>query len=645
MIRRRKVRFSSSALLTLVVIILSLPFELPGKHYLMLVLTAVVVFGIGREFFIAGIPAFVKRARPNMDTLIAIGTSTALLFSAYVTFTGGEAVYYEVAAAIVTLILLGRYLEALSKKRAGDAITKLLELGAKKARVVRDGTETEVDVAEVVKGDIVRVRPGEKIPIDGIIVEGTSAIDESLVTGESIPVEKTVGDAVIGASINQEGSLLVRVEKVGIETVLAQIVKMVEAAQTSQAPIERLVDTVSRYFVWAVLALAVLTLVLWLMVGNVPLATAFIYMVSVLIIACPCALGLATPMSVMVGTGKGAELGIIIKKAEVLEKSKQITAIVFDKTGTITVGKPKVTAVKIRRGSKRDALAYAGGLESHSEHPLARAITEYAKRKKVRLPDVTGFKAVVGQGVIGHIKRAEYFVGSTKLATARKVLDDEARTEITAMEADGMTVLVLGDTKGIIAAFGVKDTPRPESKTVVADLTRRGLHLVMLTGDNRTVARVIAGEVGIEHVEAEVAPEDKVRVITELQEKGYFVAMVGDGINDAPALTQADVGIAIGTGTDVAIESGDMVLVRGDIRKAATAIKLSQKTFTNIKQNLFWAFFYNAALIPVAMIGKINPILAAGAMAFSSVSVVLNAARLKRLRISEDKIGDHIEPS
>lgn len=633
LLKRRKRLVVLAAAVTTVVFVLTFLIDLPYENELMLLPVAWVVFWLGREFFEAGIPPLFK-GRPNMDTLIAIGTTAAWGLSAYNTATGQSDTYHDTAALITTLILLGRYLEVRSKQRAGDAISKLLELGAKKARVARDGKEVEIDIAEVKQGDILRVKPGEKIPVDGVVTEGSSAVDESLVTGESIPVEKLTGDTVIGASVNQEGSLLIRAEKVGSETVLAQIVRLVQTAQISRAPIERLVDTVSRYFVWAVLGLAVITLGAWLAFGA-STVTAVIYTVSVLLIACPCALGLATPISVVVGTGKAAELGIIIKQAEVLEKSRKITAIVFDKTGTITAGKPKVVKVQTLAGSESEAIRLAHALESHSEHPLAHAVVTYASKRKATPAKVADFKAITGQGVTGAIKGTRYFVGSVKLAQAHKAVDSATDKAISEMQSAGMTVLALGKEGSALGLFGVQDTPKPEAKAVVAALNQQKVRLVLLTGDNQTVANVIGEEVGIKEVIAEVTPEDKVEIIKKLQKEGEFVAMLGDGINDAPALTQADIGIAIGTGTDVAIESGDMVLVRGDIGKAVTAIRLSRATLGNIRQNLFWAFAYNTVLIPVAMLGKINPALAAAAMALSSISVVLNASRLKRAKISE----------
>lgn len=632
-IKDRRNRVVLAALLTLPALLLTMtPLELPGENYLMLVTTAVVIFYFGREFFVAGIPAFLRRGRPNMDTLIALGTAAAWGYSVVSTVLGGGHVFYEVGGAIVMLILLGRYLEAVSKKRAGDAIAKLLELGAKQARVIRSGKEVEVPVDQVKVGDLLRVRPGEKIPVDGTVSEGRSAVDESLVTGESVPVEKGPGDSVIGATVNTEGMLVIRAEKIGADTVLAQIVKLVRDAQASQALIERLVDKVSGWFVWAVVTLALATFVLWLGFGAA-LPTAFTNMVAVLVIACPCALGLATPMSVLVGTGRGAELGIIIKRADVLEKTRQITAIAFDKTGTITAGKPSVEAFEVLEGARDTTLRTAHGLEQHSEHPLARAVAEFAKRRRAKPADVRDFKVLVGRGVIGTVRGKQYVLGSPALAEKRGVVNDEARKAIARLERSGLTVLVLADRRRTLALFGVGDAPKREAKRTVAELKAFGQRPVLVTGDNETVAWAVAKAVGIDEVHAGVTPKEKVALVRRLQKQGNFVAMVGDGINDAPALSAANVGIAIGTGTDVAIESGDLVLVRGDLRKAETAIRLSRATLRNIRQNLFWAFAYNSLLIPVAMVGLINPAFAAGAMAFSSLSVVLNALRLKRVRI------------
>ena len=644
-IRRRFRRFLLAGLLTLPALLVSMtPLTLPYEGAITLVTTGVVVFWFGREFFAAGIPPFVRRGRPNMDTLIAVGTTAAWGLSAYDTAVGTGDVFFETAGVIVTLILLGRYLEARSKQRAGDAIAKLLELGSKRARVIRGGKEVEVDVADVRVGDRLRVRPGEKIPVDGTVVEGRSAVDESLVTGESVPVEKAVGDTVIGASLNTDGTLLIRAEKVGSDTVLAQIVRMVREAQASQAPIERLVDRVSGWFVWTVVILAAITFAVWFFVLGAPFGVSVINLVAVLIIACPCALGLATPMSVLVGTGRGAELGIIIRRADVLERSRQITTIAFDKTGTVTSGHPKVVSFELLDGSGSTssgsaahtaaALRLAAGLEEHSEHPLARAVRSFTKRRRAKPAQVKGFKATAGRGVEGTVRSTRAFVGSPALAGSFKALNTATAERVRRLEQKGMTVLVLGRRGRAIALFGLRDEPKPEAKRTIANLTKAGITPVLITGDNRAVAEAVAAEVGIGHVTAGVSPQRKAEVIKELKKRtDGLVAMVGDGINDAPALAEADVGIAIGTGTDVAIETGDLVLVRGDLAKAETAIDLSRATFRNIKQNLGWAFGYNALLIPVAMVGLINPALAAGAMAFSSLSVVLNALRLKRAAV------------
>ncbi|MDZ4248353.1 MAG: heavy metal translocating P-type ATPase, partial [Patescibacteria group bacterium] len=495
----------------------------------------------------------------------------------------------------------------------------------------KETEEVDVDVADVRVGDLLRVRPGEKIPVDGTVVEGRSAVDESLVTGESVPVEKAEGDTVIGASLNADGTLLIRAEKVGSDTVLAQIVRMVREAQSSQAPIERLVDRVSGWFVWTVVALAAATFAIWFLVLGAPFEASFINLVAVLIIACPCALGLATPMSVLVGTGRGAELGIIIRRADVLERTRQITTIAFDKTGTITSGHPKVIVFELLSGSEDAALRLAAGLEEHSEHPLARAVRGFAKRRQAKPARVERWKAAAGRGVEGTVRHARYFVGSPALAGTFEAFDKHTVDRVRHLEEKGVTVLVLGKRGRAIALFGLRDEPKPEAKRTIASLGKAGITPVLITGDNRSVAEAVAAEVGIKKVLAEVSPQRKAEVVGELKQgTDGLVAMVGDGINDAPALAEADVGIAIGTGTDVAIETGDLVLVRGDLAKAETAIGLSRATLRNIKQNLGWAFGYNTLLIPVAMAGLINPALAAGAMAFSSLSVVLNALRLKR---------------
>jgi len=633
-------------------IFLDFVFDIPFEPVVMLFLASAVLLYTARDFYLKGVPAFVLRGRPNMDTLVALGVTAAYVYSIYNLFIiKVNESYFMDAAIISTFIMLGKYLEARAKGSAGAAIKKLLNLGAKTAHRFVEGHKTEdVKITEVVKGDLLMVKPGEKIPVDGVIVEGEVTVDESMVTGESIPVDKVVGDKLIGATINGNITLIMKAEKVGKETVLAQMVKLVEQAQMSKAPIQKLVDKISNYFVWGVVLIAVITFTSWYYFTG-DLAFAIIPTVAVLIIACPCALGLATPISIVVGSGKGASMGILLKKAESLEKVHKITTICFDKTGTITEGKPKVTdfiLYEVPEGShlefevdkvspadlknyEKILLQYIASVEHQSEHPLARAVVEYAVSKKLDTLKAEKVEAVVGEGVIGEINGSKVIVGKRDFLSKHKVmrcaeLDEKANL----LSRDGRTVLyfaVDAKQRGILA---LQDIEKESAKEAINVLSERGIKTVMMTGDNQAVANAIAKRVGIDEVLAEVSPEEKVNKVKELQKAGEFVAMVGDGINDAPALATADVGIAMGTGTDVAIESGDIVLVKGDLLKAVEAIALSEATLKNIKQNLFWAFAYNAVGIPVAALGFLNPIFSAAAMGFSSVSVVLNALRLKR---------------
>ena len=611
----------------------------------LLILSAVVQFWAGKSFYQATWSGLRNRTA-SMDTLIAIGTSAAWFFSAFVTVLREPleaakfpmAMYFDTAAVVITLILLGRYLEAKAKAHTGDAIKKLLGLQAKTARVIRDNEEVDIPIEEVKVGDLIRVRPGEKIPVDGVVYDGTSSIDESMVTGESIPVEKMKGDVVIGATMNKSGSFIFKATKVGSETMLSQIVKLVSEAQSSRAPIQRLADTVSSYFVPIVLMLAVATFVVWFDFST--LGNALANMIAVLVIACPCALGLATPTAIMVGTGKGAEKGILIKDAESLEIANKVKTIVFDKTGTLTEGKPVVTDI-IGGG---DALKIAASLEQGSEHPLAEAIVNKAKEYKLVLDKVEGFKAIAGHGIEGIINAQKYVFGNRALMKKEGVSVEEHESRIAKLEEEGKTVMMLalrqaqGKLLGLVA---VADTLKDSAKETVEKLKKRGVEVWMITGDNERTAKAIATQAGIANVMAEVLPEDKARKVTELKsDENVKVAFAGDGVNDAPALASADVGIAMGTGTDVAIESASITLLNKDLKTVVSAIELSRKTVRVIKENLFWAFGYNVVLIPVAMgvlypfFGiLLNPALAAFAMAASSISVVGNSLRLKRVKI------------
>ena len=624
--------------------------EIPMRlnFILQLILETPIQFWIGRQFYKGAISA-ARHRTTNMNTLIAVGTSAAYIYSVAATFfpslfeiKGYSAeVYYDTAAAIIVLILLGRLFEAKAKGQTSEAIKKLIGLRPKTARVLKNGHEEDIPVDEVEIGDIIVVRPGEKVPVDGVIKDGYSSVDESMITGESLPVEKKAGDTVIGATINKTGSFRFEAIKVGRDMMLSQIIKMVQEAQGSKPPIARMADRMAAYFVPAVMGIASLTFAVWYFFGPSPAFTyAILNTIAVLIIACPCALGLATPTSIMVGTGKGAENGILIRGGEALETAHKINAIVFDKTGTLTKGEPSVTdIVTTRHYSEKDILFYAASAEKGSEHPLGEAIVRRAAELKVELKSARDFHAFPGHGIKAVVDGKNIFLGNLRFMEDEAVKLDTLREQALKLADGGKTPMFVaadGEGLGIIA---VADTLKESSVLAVRSLRRLGIEVVMLTGDHKRTAEAIAKQAGIETVRAEVLPEDKAKEIKRLQEEGKTVAMVGDGINDAPALAQADIGIAIGTGTDVAMEASDITLIRGDLRDVVSAISLSRATIRNIKQNLFWAFAYNTILIPVAAGALfpffgilLSPIFAAGAMGMSSVTVVSNALRLRRFR-------------
>ncbi|MEK6807999.1 MAG: heavy metal translocating P-type ATPase [Nanoarchaeota archaeon] len=607
--------------------------DVPYKNYILFLLATPVQFIVGAGIYKSAFGAL-KNKTANMDTLIALGTSAAYFYSTYVIlFLPSGDQYFEAAAVLITFVMLGRYLEAIAKGKTSEAIKKLMNLSPKIATVIRNGAEKKIPVDDVVISDIIIVRPGEKIPVDGIIIEGASAVDESMITGESMPVEKAKGDLVIGATINKHGSFKFRATKVGANTTLSQIVRLIEEAQGKKAPIQRFADKISAYFVPVVIAIAVTSFSAWYFVAGQPFAFSLIIAVSVLVIACPCALGLATPTAIMVGTGKGAEKGILIKGGDALENAHNLYAVVFDKTGTLTEGKPQVTDIlSLGKMSEREILEISASVEKASEHPLAQSIVQKAGERKIKLSKVKNFKAVPGRGVEGLLGKKKVIIGKPEYAKKIGKFDD---SRIKELEEDGKTVVVLMVGKKAEGIIAIADTPREDSINAVRALQENKIYVYMITGDNKRTANAIAKQLGINHVIAEVLPEDKAEEIKKLQKNGK-VAMVGDGINDAPALAQADIGIAIGSGTDVAMETGNIVLMNNSTMDVVRAIKLSRMTMSKIKQNMFWALFYNSLGIPIAagllypFTGwLLSPIIAGGAMALSSVSVVLNTLLMK----------------
>ncbi|MFZ5828417.1 MAG: heavy metal translocating P-type ATPase [Bacillota bacterium] len=634
-VRRQWINFGVAAVFTLPIFIEAMIFMPLGIHsflmnaYLQFGLATVVQFGPGWQFYRRSW-SNIRHGTANMDVLVALGTSAAYLYSVANTFFTEGDLYYEAGATVLTLIILGKLLKAVAKGRTSEAIKKLLGMQAKTARVLREGQELDLPIEQVVVGDLIIVRPGEKIPVDGVIREGTSTVDEAMLTGESLPVDKKPGDKVVGATINKHGSFKFEATRVGADTALAQIIRMVEDAQGSKAPIQALADKISGIFVPIVLVVAVVTLVVWGLVtgdwvAGLKAATA------VLVIACPCTLGLATPTAIMVGTGKGAENGILFKGGEHLEKAHLVNMVVLDKTGTITKGEPDLTDVlPVSPFDEQTLLRLAASAERTSEHPLAAAIVKGAQGRGISLPEPKEFNAIPGHGIEAMVDERKVLIGNRKLMARFQVDIAPLTADMERMEGEGKTAMLVaidGSAAGLIA---VADTVKPTSAEAIAELKRMGIEVAMITGDNRRTAEAIARQVGVERVLAEVLPEDKAAEVEKLKGSGRVVAMVGDGINDAPALATADLGMAIGTGTDVAIEAADVTLMAGDLRSIPAAIRLSRTTMRKIRQNLFWAFFYNTAGIPLAALGMLTPMIAGAAMAFSSVSVVTNSLLLKR---------------
>jgi len=601
--------------------------------YLQWALATPVQFYAGWQFY-RGAYKSLRGGSANMDVLVAMGTSSAYFYSVYLVLLGEVNLFFETSAVIITLILLGKLLEARAKGSTSEAIKKLIGMQAKKAMVIRNGEEMLIPITDVLVDDLVRVKPGEKIPVDGIVSDGYSSVDESMLTGESIPVDKKEGDEVIGATMNKHGSITFKATKVGKETTLSQIIKVVEEAQGSKAPIQRLVDIIAGYFVPGAVFIAVLSFVGWYFFAGASFQESLINFTAVLVIACPCALGLATPTSIMVGTGKGAENGILYKGGEHLERAHHTDTIVLDKTGTITKGKPEVTdIITLGSLSVTELLQVAASVENYSEHPLGMAIVNKAKEEGLSLFKIEQFEAIPGHGLQGNYEQSTVLIGTRKLMEKHGISIANYEQDMAKLESDGKTVMLVAQDDELIGSIGVADQVKETSYAAVAELKKMGYQVLMITGDNERTAKAIGLTVGIDQVLSEVLPEQKAEQVKKLQDEGRHVIMVGDGINDAPALVTADIGMAIGTGTDVAMEAADITLMRGDLRSIPQAIRLSHLTMRNIKQNLFWAFIYNSIGLPIAAFGLLAPWIAGAAMAFSSVSVVSNALRLKRVKL------------
>lgn len=600
--------------------------------WLQAILSTITVVIIGKEFHITTLKLLRKFAT-NMDTLISLGTVAAVAYSIWAMATGKQEFYFETAAIVTAFILLGRYLEAKSRGQASQAISKLMQLGAKSAHLVKDGITSEISIEQVRIGDVLAVKPGEKYPVDGQIIKGLTSIDESMLTGESMPVSKNIGDEVFGATININGSVEIKTLKVGKDTILSQIIKMVEDAQVKKAPIQKLADTIAGVFVPIIIVIALATFGGWFIYSH-DFGKSLIDAIAVLVIACPCALGLATPVAILVGTGEGAKKGILIKNGEALEKAKHIDAVLFDKTGTLTEGKPMVTDIISAKGlSNNEILALAASVEKYSEHPLAQAIVRSAEEQKISFSEATDFLSTAGRGVSAKVGDSEIVISNPRILLEMKDSENDLAAQIESLEHQAKTVVCLLKNNQLIGLIAIADKLKADAKEAVSRLKALGIKSIMITGDNKRTADAIAKEVGIETVLAEVLPQDKANEVKKLQDEGKKIAFVGDGINDAPALVQADLGIAVGTGTDIAIESGEIVLVKGSPLKVVQALELSKKTFRTIQQNLFWAFFYNVVAIPFAAFGFLNPMIAGAAMAFSSFSVVGNSLRIKRNKI------------
>ncbi len=612
--------------------VLSMWIIIPYEGYILWVLATPIQFYVGAQFY-KGMWIGIKNKTANMDTLIAIGTSAAYFYSVYAILANKPGQYFETSAILITLVIMGKLLEEIAKGKTSEAITKLMNLSSKLAIVFRNNKEQKISVDEVLVGDTIIIKPGDIIPVDGIIIKGKSLVDESMITGESIPLEKNKGDKVIGGTINKNGSFYFKAEKIGANTTLSKIIKLVEDAQSQKAPIQRFADVVSSYFVPIILAIALITFLSWIFVFEKDITFSLIAAVSVLVIACPCALGLATPTAIMVGTGKGAINGILIKSGEALETAHKLKFVIFDKTGTITKGIPVVTDLIPFVGSKKNLLQIVASIENDSEHSLAESIVKQAKKQNVVIKKSTGFKALSGYGITAKLNSKLYYFGNIKLMEKYKInINKSIKKQISNLEKEGKTVMFLGNNGILNGVVAVADTIKKTSKLAVSKLHKMKLQVYIITGDNERTAKAMAKKAGIKHVFSSVLPRDKAEYVKELQKKGK-VAMVGDGINDSPALAQADIGIAMGSGTDVAMESGNIVLMKNDLLDVSKSIKLSRMTMVKIKQNMFWALFYNSLGVPLAALGLLNPMIAGGAMALSSVSVVVNSLLLKKGRL------------